>query len=168
LFEARAILLGRLGRHDQALELYVYRMHDYLKAEEYCKRVYETGTKTESVFLTLLRLYLRPTAKINEDLLPPALDLIGRHNSRLDIVETLQLLPPLVTAQDVRAFLVEALRAPIFDTSVIRHISKARNDQLSRRLMLLQTKRVKVTDGRICPQCHKRIGNSVIAVHAPR
>ena len=34
LFEARAILLGRLGRHDQALELYVFRMHDYLKAEE--------------------------------------------------------------------------------------------------------------------------------------
>ena len=34
LFEARAILLGRLGRHDQALELYVYRMEDYLKAEE--------------------------------------------------------------------------------------------------------------------------------------
>jgi len=35
LFEARAILLGRLGRHDQALELYVYRLNDYLKAEEY-------------------------------------------------------------------------------------------------------------------------------------
>jgi len=34
LFEARAILMGRLGRHDQALELYVYRMHDYQKAEE--------------------------------------------------------------------------------------------------------------------------------------
>ena len=34
LFEARAILLGRLGRHDQALEMYVYRMEDYLKAEE--------------------------------------------------------------------------------------------------------------------------------------
>lgn len=34
LFEARAMLLGRLGRHDQALELYVYRMHDYIKAEE--------------------------------------------------------------------------------------------------------------------------------------
>lgn len=34
LFEARAILLGRLGRHGQALELYVYRMHDYRKAEE--------------------------------------------------------------------------------------------------------------------------------------
>jgi hypothetical protein len=34
LFEARAILLGRLGRHDQALELYAYRLQDYSKAEE--------------------------------------------------------------------------------------------------------------------------------------
>ena len=34
LYEARAILLGRLGRHDQALETYVYRLQDYMKAEE--------------------------------------------------------------------------------------------------------------------------------------
>jgi Vam6/Vps39-like protein vacuolar protein sorting-associated protein 39 len=33
--EARAILLGRLGRHDQALETYVYRLQNYAKAEEY-------------------------------------------------------------------------------------------------------------------------------------
>jgi hypothetical protein len=35
LFEARAILLGKLGRHDSALELYVYRLRDYAKAERY-------------------------------------------------------------------------------------------------------------------------------------
>jgi hypothetical protein len=39
LFEARAILLGRLGRHEHALELYVYRLQDYLKAEEYALRL---------------------------------------------------------------------------------------------------------------------------------
>jgi hypothetical protein len=38
LYEARAILLGRLGRHEHALELYVYRLQDYLKAEEYALR----------------------------------------------------------------------------------------------------------------------------------
>jgi hypothetical protein len=64
-------------------------------------------------------------------------------------VETLQLLPPLVTAHDVRTFLLEALRAPIFDTRVIREISKSRNDQLARNLMVLQAKRVKVTDSRM-------------------
>ena len=34
LFEAKAILLGRLGRHDSALEIYVYRLHDFVAAEE--------------------------------------------------------------------------------------------------------------------------------------
>lgn len=34
MFEARAILLGRLGKHEAALETYVYRLLDYIKAEE--------------------------------------------------------------------------------------------------------------------------------------
>ena len=83
------------------------------------------------------------------DLLSPALDLISRHSPRLDAVETLQLLPPLVTAHDVQTFLLEALRVPIFDTRVIREINKSRNDQLARELMILQAKRVKVTDSRM-------------------
>ncbi|KAF5392213.1 hypothetical protein D9757_001433 [Collybiopsis confluens] len=149
LYEARAILLGKLGRHDQALELYVYRLHNYLKAEEYCKQYYQPGTETSNVFLTLLRVYLRPTVKMNVDLLQPALELISRHSRRLDTTEALQLLPPLVTMNDVRTFLVEGLRIPIFDTEVVRQIGKARNDQIARQLMSLQTKRVKITDSRI-------------------
>lgn len=34
MFEARAVLLGRLGKHESALEIYVYRLQDYIKAEE--------------------------------------------------------------------------------------------------------------------------------------
>jgi hypothetical protein len=130
-------------------------------------------------------MYLRPTVTTTSDFLKPALALISRHNPRLDPVETLQLLPPLVTAQDVRCFLIEALQIPIFDTAVNRCINKARNEQVARKLMVLQSRRVKVTDSRMCvisaskwvcrltsyfrcPQCHKRIGNSVIAVHTPR
>ncbi|KAH8100006.1 hypothetical protein BXZ70DRAFT_939950 [Cristinia sonorae] len=170
LYEAKAILLGKLGRHDNALELYVYRLQDSVKAEEYCKKVYVPNSPTSNVFLTLLRIYLRPTSQLASptiNLLQPALELISRHSPRLDSVETLKLLPPLVTAQDVRAFLVDALRAPVFDTQVIRGIAQARNEQLDRRLLTLQSRRVKVTDSRICPQCHKRLGYSVIAVHAP-
>ncbi|KAI0370322.1 hypothetical protein BV20DRAFT_1121321 [Pilatotrama ljubarskyi] len=168
-FEAKAILLGRLGRHDSALEVYVYRLQDYLKAEEYCKRVYQPNSPTANIFLTLLRIYLLPgpSAPPAAQLLPPALELISRHSPRLDPVATLQLLPPLVTAQDVRAFLLESLRAPVFDTRVVRSVYKAREEQVARRLMVLQSKRVRITDSRICPQCHKRLGGSVIAVHVP-
>ena len=99
--------------------------------------------------MTLLRIYLRPTVKTTADLLTPALDLISRHSPRLEEIETLQILPPLVPAQDVKTFLVEALRAPIFDRKVIREINKARDEQVTRRLMYLQSKRVKVTDSRM-------------------
>ena len=33
LFEARAILLGRLGKHEAALDIYVNRLQDYDAAE---------------------------------------------------------------------------------------------------------------------------------------
>ncbi|KAF8501265.1 vacuolar sorting protein 39 domain 1-domain-containing protein [Gautieria morchelliformis] len=166
MFEARAVLLGRLGKHEGALEIYVYRLQDYIKAEEYCKRLYHADPGARGIFLALLRIYLQPSTSSN--LLRPALDLIRRHSPRLDNVETLDLLPPMVTAQDLNAFLCEALRDPLFDTQVVREIGKTRLEQVSTKLVGLQAKRVKVTDSRICPQCHKRIGNSVIAVHPPR
>jgi hypothetical protein len=84
---------------------------------------------TKSVFLTFLRVCLRPTDKAAPNLLQPASDLISRHSHRLDLVETLQLLPPLVTARNVRPFLQEALRAPIFNNHVIRNIHKARSQE---------------------------------------
>jgi hypothetical protein len=68
---------------------------------------------------------------------------------RLGSAETLKLLPPLVTAYDVREFLLESLRAPLFDARIIREVSKARNEQVSRKLAALQARRVKVTDSRM-------------------
>jgi hypothetical protein len=35
MLEARAILLGRMGKHQAALEIYVYRLNNFAKAEEY-------------------------------------------------------------------------------------------------------------------------------------
>jgi hypothetical protein len=78
----------------------------------------------------------------------PALDLVSRHGPRLDPVETLNLIPPLVTAKDLRPFLMDALCAPIFDKHVIREVSKARQEQVAVQLMLQQSRRVKITDSR--------------------
>jgi tetratricopeptide (TPR) repeat protein len=166
LFEARAILLGRLGKHEGALDIYVNRLKDYHAAEEYCKRVYAQDPDPRGVFLSLLKIYLRPSSSAN--LLQPALDLIVRQGPHLDSIETLQLLPPLVTAESVRGFLVQALRTPRIETRVMAKVWKARVDSVNERTMGLHQRRVRVTDSRICPQCHKRLGNSVIAVHAPR
>jgi Vam6/Vps39-like protein vacuolar protein sorting-associated protein 39 len=154
----------------------------------HCKRISGPSPIPSSIFLTLLKLYLRPIIPNPPNLLSPALSLIARHSARLDPIETLQLLPPLVNAQDVRLFLVQSLRAPVFDNCVVREVSLARKEDMERQLMKLESRRVKVTDSRMyvwvldlliwiltcknsnvrCPLCHKRLGNSVIAVHAPR
>lgn len=35
MHEVRAILLGRLGRHEGALQIYVYQLEDHATAEQY-------------------------------------------------------------------------------------------------------------------------------------
>ena len=39
-YEERALLLGRLGRHEQALAIYAHILKDTKRAEEYCRRNY--------------------------------------------------------------------------------------------------------------------------------
>lgn len=43
LFEERAIILGKLGRHEQALSIYVSVLSDIQRAKEYCDKVYVLG-----------------------------------------------------------------------------------------------------------------------------
>lgn len=40
LIEERALILGRLGKHDQAIALYVRALGDINKAKEYCEQIY--------------------------------------------------------------------------------------------------------------------------------
>ena len=97
-------------------------------------------------FLDLQRIFVGGLERLH---LLQVLSLSGFERLGQLLLATLQLLPPLVTAQDVRAFLLESLRAPVFDTRVVRNVTKAREDQVARRLMVLQSKRVRITDSRM-------------------
>ena len=47
-FEERAILLGRLGRHEQALTIYVHILRDPQKALEYCRQHYSADRPADT------------------------------------------------------------------------------------------------------------------------
>ncbi|WVF65869.1 hypothetical protein IAT40_000606 [Kwoniella sp. CBS 6097] len=176
--EARAILLGRMGKHEEALRIYVNRLADYAAAEAYCVRAYPTEPE---IFLLLLQIYLRPapsTANTKPtsaiSLLEPALTLISKHSTSLPSSPVLDLLPPLVPMQDVHAFFLRTLRESYSkknEARIVKSLVKGRKEEVERMLLGLEVKRVRVNDQRIecsCPQCHKRLGQSAIAVHAPR
>ncbi|KAH8942321.1 hypothetical protein BDL97_14G092800 [Sphagnum fallax] len=88
LYEERAFLLGRMRQHRLALTLYAHKLHESERALAYCDRVFQSSspglwnsTNTLSplapgsqpkdpaaanIYLTLLDVYLKPQAAINE------------------------------------------------------------------------------------------------------
>ena len=85
-------------------------------------------------------------------LIPPALSLIATHSTKLEPLEVISLLPPLLTMQDVHSFFLKTLRdskAKTNDGRVLRAIEKTRGEQLDLRLMRLQERRVRITDTRM-------------------
>ncbi|CEH18444.1 Vacuolar assembly/sorting proteins VPS39/VAM6/VPS3 [Ceraceosorus bombacis] len=207
LLEIRALLLGRLGQHESALKIYVSRLQDHEKAEEYCRKVWnasahaewdsdskeeveveagEAKQKGKDVFLILLKLYLRASevkggsdasaattsygaskADVSLNHLAPALALISRQGARIDAKSALDLLPPLVPLQDILPFALKTLQTQssvLANKKVLRSVMESRKLGLEEGLIRLRSRRVKVTEGRTCPRCLKRLGNSVIAV----
>jgi tetratricopeptide (TPR) repeat protein len=117
-YEARALVLSKMGNHRQALEIYVFRLDDPKKAEEYCNTVHleETLNATKrsssrerrkaasqahttdpldekpSMYGILLNLYLNPP-RDEEKRWGPAIEILARHGARLPASSTLEMIP---------------------------------------------------------------------------
>lgn len=124
----------------------------------------------------LLKVFLRPRQQAGqppikqEPLLKPAIALLSTQGTRMDANAALELLPSLISIRELQTFLHKTVRKTVQVRNAKKVESKirtARRDQVERELVDLEGRRVKITDGRLCPQCHKRLGNSVIAIHNP-
>lgn len=61
LCEERAIVVGKLGQHEEALSIFIYVLNNSKRAEEYCLSVYQKKLpNSEDIFFLLLKLYLQP------------------------------------------------------------------------------------------------------------
>lgn len=64
LLEERAIILGRLGKHEQALMIYVRALGDIQKASNYCKKVYEKNipgsqsVRIPTIYVSIVRFFI--------------------------------------------------------------------------------------------------------------
>ena len=144
-----------------------------------------------SIYHTLLSLYLAPPAPYNQDgeggggpLLGPALSLLSRHGSRLPAGSTLSLIPDTLPVRDLAPYFRGRIRAANSVVNAARVEVGLRYPQLvrSQAELLLgddlpvdvaaegggggggRNRRVLIGEERMCGVCHKRLGNSVIAV----
>ncbi|KAI1104833.1 SPX-domain-containing protein [Jackrogersella minutella] len=193
-YEARAIVFSNMGSHKQALEIYVFNMQDYTKAEEYCNRIHALPSSRResfaasladeddrdpdskpSIYHMLLSLYLTPPPP-NKPNLEPALSLLSRHGSRLPAESTLSLIPDDLPVAELESYFRGRIRAANSVISESRIVEGLRKTQLvnTQALLLLgdgipggqcgRSRRVMIGEERVCGVCHKRLGNSVVAV----
>ncbi|KAI0145280.1 AvaB protein [Xylariaceae sp. FL1272] len=194
-YEAQAIVLQHMGNHKQALEIYVFKMKDYARAEEYCNTVHalpperrdgspatasssteqDDSDETPSIYHTLLSLYLSPQPP-HEPNWEPALALLSRHGSRLPATSTLSLIPDKLPVTELESYFRGRIRAANSVVSESRIVEALRKTQLvnTQSLLLLgdgvpggqggRNRRVVIGEERVCGVCHKRLGNSVVAV----
>ncbi|OLL23333.1 Vam6/Vps39-like protein, partial [Neolecta irregularis DAH-3] len=164
-WETQTILLGKMGHHDRALSIYVFQMQDHLKAESYCQRIYNSPNPDHSVFLTLLKLYLKPPSRSPVQV-SPALAILSRHGSRLNARETLNLLPPTTHIAKLVSLLTNHIRietSQLHESRVLSNLEKFQLLRTQEKLITYRNKRYLITHEKTCPCCHKRLGQSVIA-----
>ncbi|XP_024891855.1 vam6/Vps39-like protein [Temnothorax curvispinosus] len=187
LFEERAIILGRLGRHQQAISIYVSLLNDIPRATQYCQNVYtryqnqdraEKQKQTDNadeVYVLLIQQLLKPDnegvlmAGCNPEIqrttqpdLEMALRLLEEHASKINPMKVLEVLPDSVPIGRIKHFLEVSLQNNLNArrrTQVLKGLLYAEHLQVQEQRMHYESQSVLMTEFNICPVCKKRFGN---------
>ncbi|XP_022644314.1 vam6/Vps39-like protein isoform X2 [Varroa destructor] len=179
-----AIVMGKLGRHQDALTIYIHVLRDLKRAEDYCVEQY-LGKKAcdRNVFIILLTLYITP-AKIclkALDISAPAaesdppdimeiLNLLDRHVDKLDPLRAIEMLPPEVPLQKLEEFITKLLKEQSIQLSKLRVLNALLlSDNVKAKLLKFNLVKFCVTidDSKLCDICQRRINRSVF-VHTEK
>jgi len=187
-FEERALLLGRLGKHEKAVAIYVHVLKDTSKALRYCRMTYDAQmTGYQDVYFHLLRMYLRPppsgtsvsgvgrppgddvsssTTNLSETFRAEALKLLRENPSRLNPVKVLNILPVDISLADIVQFLEAALicsSSSRWSGLVLKGLLYTKRLQVEEQRMYCYRNSFIITDDMTCPVCRKKIGNSAFS-----
>ncbi|CAH1174241.1 unnamed protein product [Phaedon cochleariae] len=183
LLEERAVVLGKIGRHEEALGIYVRALGDVKKAEEYCERLYREevpGSRKAYVYLT--KLILDPAScplplpasvlspKTAQPDLELALQLLEAHAGHTDALEALAVLPDSLPISRIHKFLSVALQKVIEERrgmQLMKGLLYEEHLRCQEMRLALQGQHVLVTELNVCPVCKKRFGNQSALVRYP-
>nr|XP_002129290.2 vam6/Vps39-like protein [Ciona intestinalis] len=174
LTEERAILLGRLGRYEQALALYAHTLKDPLKAEEYCHKVYDQDpTANKDIFIHLLKMYLQPKSTTDKQFqftptmnLHAALRVMYEHSNKMEPAKALELLPDDVIVSNIQVFIKKVLENQTekkHKAQVLNSLMVSESHQVHEQRIFHESNKCVITEDRACRVCRKKIGVSAFA-----
>uniref|UniRef100_A0A8D8VAN1 Vam6/Vps39-like protein n=1 Tax=Cacopsylla melanoneura TaxID=428564 RepID=A0A8D8VAN1_9HEMI len=186
LYEERAIVLGKLKKHEQVLGIYVTVLGDIQKAIEYCEHVHQNKLQSKEelastpVHTLLLKLLisgpdnwlggLAPPSEPGQPDLDSALDLLEGNATKIPAAGALRLLPDDVPLSRVLYYLRTALSHSLNEkrkAQVMRGLLYAEHLQSQEKRIFYESQCVIITENNICPVCKKRFGNQSAFVRYP-
>ena len=169
LFEERAILLGRGGRHREALIIYINILGDLSMARKYCAR--EKAAGRSEVYQHLVELLVSPVdtsqlpagAKLCPDLALPDLDtavnVLEQHWRDVEISRVVASLPPSASLQALSSCLTAAIQSQLaarHQTQLLRALQHSSHLQLQQARVSTESVRLDITERSVCVGCGKR------------
>lgn len=180
LFEERAIILGKLKRHEKVIAIHIQILGNIQTAIEYCNKVYESDANaTKTIFIQLIEILLHPpttppytNVKLHPRCLEPNLDavlnILRDHATKIDPYAVLKILPDDISLLRLQPFLETALRQSLErrrNNEVLKGLLYASVLQLQEQRMHLESKSVTVYDYSVCPVCSKKFNQSALIRH---
>ena len=174
MYEERALLLGRLERHEPALAIYAYILRSPDMAEEYCEKNYP---QCHDVYLQLMKMYLitpdleklgieSPRHDKLESNMKSALQLLSKYHEVIDTSQVLNLLPPDTPLRDLQVFLSSVLEKKSKErrtNQVLKSLVFAQHVQVQRERIKSESTYYHITDDTFCEHCKKKLGDSAFA-----
>ena len=162
--EERAILYGKLGEHEEALNIYVNILNDVIKAELYCKHVYMNPTykNTKNVYYQLLKIYLNNES--DDIRIKCSIDLLNEHSDTIANCHTLEMLPSdsikCTKLTNFFEIMLKKLCKQQRYYQLLKHLTFQLNLQVHELRILKQQTKFVINEEKICVICNKRLGKS--------
>ena len=135
----------------------------------------DTEDSTPSIYHTLLSLYLSPPAP-HKPQWTPALEMLARHGARIPASSTLSLVPESLPIRDLESYFQGRIRAAntvVNEGRIVAGLRGALAFSEDAKLRLGnglpggnegRSRRVQISEDRVCGVCFKRFGGSAVKV----
>lgn len=161
----RAILLSRLGRHDQALSIYIRKLNSIELAERYCDKWWQSGKRSGAttggtdVYMTLLQVLLGS----NDDSMQridEAIHVLSHYGERFNPVYVSNFLPSTLSLQKLCPFFHRSLTTLAQDSHrllLMRNIVQTEQVQVRCKRLEAFSDSIIIRERSVCRVCGKRI-----------
>ncbi|CRK91919.1 CLUMA_CG005538, isoform A [Clunio marinus] len=182
LFEERAIVLGKLDKHEKVIAIYIQILGDVEKAINYCDEVHKaSGLNHHEVYIILIRLLLNPptTPPYSDVKLHPkclqadveaVLDLLDNKSNCINPHTALAILPDKIPLVRLKKFLETALHDQLQQKrkfQILKGLYYAENLQIKEQNMRCESKSFLITELTMCSVCNRKFSNQSAFVRMP-